>query len=306
LPFPWILVLGYIALVLMIQFEGYQLALPFLDWIGVDTTRLGKEWLRNPIGIISGAGFALSASVGLFLLWYLLLRRAALISETWQSADPGMTALRVGGILALCCILFAGTYVLANMRHGLADDIARLGDIQQGQHSGADMGKSVFLFLTLLVPFAAAYIHHQLGQSAYWVHRHDIILKQEQWDREEEELLLAAKRLADQRDLRQRNRERIERQRTQLQNQRRALAQRAQAAQRQQLAQLEQARHSTEVYARSLLAALEQHRYYYIRASNRCQADHLVPEQARRDAKAQPARPKIQTLLPAGRNGQEV
>ena len=268
----------------MIQFEGYQLALPFLDWIGVDTTNLPREWQRNPMGVISGAGFALSASVGLFFLWYLVLRSAALIAKTWQSADPGMTALRVGGIFALCCILLVGSYLLANMRHGMADDVSRLMEIQQGQQSGVGMGKSVFFFLTLLVPFAAAYLHHQMAQSVYWVRRRDIILKQEQWDLQEEERRLAEERLADRMDLRQQRRERLERQRTLLQNQRRALAEQARVAQRQRLERLKQARRSTEVYARSLLAALEQDRYYFLRAAHRCQAEHLLPEQVRHHA----------------------
>ena len=129
LPFPWIPVLAYIAIVCMIQFEGYQLALPFLDWIGVDTTNLPREWQRNPMGVISGAGFALSASVGLFFLWYLVLCSAALIAKTWQSADPVLIALRVGGIFALCCILLVGSYLLANMRHGMAGDVSRLMEI---------------------------------------------------------------------------------------------------------------------------------------------------------------------------------
>ena len=197
LPFPWSPVLVCIAIVCMIQFEGYQLALPFLDWIGVDTTNLLREWQRNPMGVISGAGFALSASVGLLLLWYLVLRSASLISKTWQSADPGMTALRVGGIFALCCILLVGSYCLADMRHVMADDISSLMEIQQGQHSGAGMGISVFFFLTLLVPFAAAYLHHQMAWSVYWVRRRDLILKREQWDLQEEERRLADERLAE-------------------------------------------------------------------------------------------------------------
>ena len=301
LPFPWFPVLACIAIACLIQFEGYQLALPFLDLIGVDTTNLPREWQRNPIGVISGAGFALSASVGLFFVWYLVLRSASLISKTWQSTDPGMTALRVAGIFALCCILLVGSYLLANMRHGMANDISRLMEIQQGQQSGGGMGKSVFFFLTLLVPFAAAYLHHQMAQSVYWVRRRDIILKQEEWDLQEEERRLADERLAERSDLRQQRRERLERERTQLQNQLRALTEHAQAAQRQRLERLAQARKATEFYARSLHAALQQDFYYYLRAVHRCQAEHLLPEQVR-----QTSQPFVYDLLPNGRNGQQV
>jgi hypothetical protein len=289
----------------MAIFEGYQLALPYLDSIGVDTTNLAREWVKNPMGIVSGAGFAVSSSVGLFLLWHIVLHHAGLISKRWQSAGPVMTALRVAGIVGLCGILLVGTYLLATMRHGMVGGVLGLLQAQQVQPAGADMGQSVFFFLTLLVPFAAAYVHHQMGQSQYWMRRRDGMLKQEQWDLEEEQRFLAAERLADRRDLRQQNREGIEHQRTQLQNQRQALAERAQAAERQRLERLEQARHSTEVYARSLLAALEQDRHYFIRAANRCQAEHLVPAQARRHAQAQPPQPIVHSLLPAGRNGHE-
>jgi hypothetical protein len=305
LPFPLILALVYLAIVCMALFEGYQLALPYYDTIGVDITNLSREWLRNPMGVVSGAGFALSATVGLFLLWHLVLRRSSSIAKNWDSAGPVMTALQVSGIFTLCCILLAVTFAFANMRHGTADAVIRLWSTQQGQPSAADIGQSVFLFLTLLVPFAAAYIHHQIGQSAYWIRRRDILQKQAQWDREEEERLLAHERLADRRNLRQQELEKLERKRTLLQNQLQALALRAQTAQRERLARLEQAQRSTEVYARSLLAALKQDRYYFIRVANRLKMQHLVPDQVQRPAKAQsqPPLPVDHALPPAGNNG---
>jgi len=301
-PVPWLPVLGYTAIGCMTVFEGYQLALPYLDSIGVDTTNLAREWVRNPMGIVNGAGFALSATAGLFLLWHLVLRHASQLANSWQSAGPVLTALRTGGVVGICGILLAGTYLLANMRHGMAGGVLGLLQLQQGQQSGADINQSVFFILTLIVPFAAAYLHHQIGKSAYWQCRRDITLQQAQWDREEEERLLAAQRLAGRRALRRQQRDRIENQRTLLQNQRQALTQRAQIAERRRLEWLKQACRSTEVYARSLLAALEQDRYYFTRMAKRCNAEHLVPEQLRSHANAQPSQP-FHALLPAGRNG---
>jgi hypothetical protein len=303
-PVPWGPVLGYTAIGSMTVFEAYHLAQPFFDWLGVDTTNLAREWVRNPVGVASGAGFALSASFGLCLLWYLALRNASSIAKTWDSEGPVLTALRVGGLLGLSCFLLVVTYLLATMRHGFVGDIQHYLGNQLGQQSGADLGQSVFFFLTLLVPFAAAYIHHRIGQSAFWERRRDSILKQEQWDRQNEERVLADERLADRRALRQQERERIERERTLLQNQRQALAQRAQTAQRTQLERLEQARWSTEVYARSLLAALEQDRLYFLRAANRCNALHLVPDAAGDHAQS-PTKPRrfVHPLLPVGSNG---
>jgi oligopeptide/dipeptide ABC transporter ATP-binding protein len=80
---------------------------------------LSREWLRNPLGVVSGAGFALSASFGLCLLWYLALRNASSIARTWDSAGPVLTALRVGGLFTLGCFLLVGSYLLASMRHGV-------------------------------------------------------------------------------------------------------------------------------------------------------------------------------------------
>jgi hypothetical protein len=308
LPVPWVPVLGYTSIVSMTVFEGCQLGLPYLDSIGVDTTNLAREWVRNPIGIVSGAGFAVASSVGLFLLWHLVLRHAGLLSKSWQSEGPVLTALRVGGIFGLCCVLLVGTYLLANMRHVLSGDVLSILQIPQGQQSGAGIGQSVFLFLTLLVPFAAAYLHRQIEQSAYWLRRRDITLKQAQWDQENEERVIATERLADRRNLLQQKRDEIEHQHTLLQNQLQALAQRAQAAQRQQLARLEAARRATKVYARSLLAALQQDRYYFIRLAHRYKADHLVPEQVRRHTndQSQPPLPFVHPLLPAAHNGQST
>ena len=143
-----------------------------------------------------------------------------------------------------------------------------------------------------------------MAQSVYWVRRRDIILMQEQWDLEEEERRLADERLAERRDLRQQRRERLERQRAQLQDQRQALAEYAQAAQRQRRDRLKQARRATEIYARSLHAALQQDFYYYLRAVHRCQAEHLLSEQGRRDATG--PQPFVRALLPDHRNGQQV
>jgi hypothetical protein len=304
LPVPWVPVLGYTAIGFLTGFEAYQLAQPFYDWLGVDTTNLSREWLRNPLGVVSGAGFALSASFGLCLLWYLALRNASSIAKTWDSAGPVLTALRAGGLFTLGSFLLVGSYLLASMRHGVINYVATYHSAQQGQQSDMDIGQSVFFFLTLLVPFAAAYIHHRIGQSAYWVRRRDSIQKQEQWDRQNEEHVLAAKRLADRRALRQQRWERLEHQRTLLQNQLQALAQRAQVAQRMQLERLEQARRSTEVYARSLLAALQQDRYFFLRAANRSKAFHLLPDAAQ-DHWHQRTKPMrfVHPLLPVGRNG---
>jgi hypothetical protein len=303
-PVPWGPALGYTAIGLMTVFEAYHLVQPFYDWLGVDSTNLSREWLRNPMGVLSGAGFALSASFSLCLLWYLALRNALSIVRTWESAGPVLTGLRAGGLITIGSFLFVGSYLLATMRHGMIGYIDMFHAAQQGQQSGGDIGQSVFLFLTLVVPFAAAYIHHRIGQSAYWGRRDESILRQEQWDRHNEERVLAAERLADRRALPQQRREQLEQEHTQLQNQRQALAEQAQAAQRTHRERLEQARNATAVYARRLLAALQQDRYYYLRMVKSRKAD---PEQGRHHATdlSQAPLPFVHALLPVGTNGHD-
>jgi hypothetical protein len=298
LSFPWVLVAGYLAIMLMTLFEAYQLAVLIFDFIGVDTTRLGREWHLNPLGVLSGAGFALSATAGLFYVWYLLICRAGVLSKSWDSAAPGVMGRRVAGIFFLSCALLVGTLFIANLRYSTTIKIIDVQAVQSGQASGTDMGTGVFAFLTLLVPFTAASLHHTLSQSTYWQHRRDMAANQAVWDRDEEARLAPAETFADQMALLQQRLAGIEQERSQLHTEQRALAERADAAQQQRLTKLKQARLCTEVFANSLIAALEEKRFYFIRAANRAKAFHLLPD-ASRDS-----RPVIHALLPAGKNGQ--
>jgi hypothetical protein len=298
LGFPWLPVLGYSAIAAMTIVESYQLALPMLDAIGVDTTRLSREWTMNPSGVVGGAGFALAASAGLFFLWYLILRSAGALVRSWDSAAPSLIVRQGAGLFFLCCGLLVGTFVIANLRHGMSHDVTEFMGVKQAT------GNSVFLFLTLLVPCASAYVHHRISQSAYWQRRRDIIAAREQWASAEEERLVPAETLADRMRLLLQTRVWVEQQRTLLRTKRSDLAKRAQDAHQQRLARLEQARRSTETYARTLLAALEQDRYYFLRQAQRSKALHLVPAEARGQSLAHPQpRYGARALLSAASNG---
>ena len=298
LSFPWMPVLGYTAIAAMTMVESYQLVLPMLDSIGIDTTRLASAWTDNPLGVLGGAGFALAASAGLFFLWYLILRSAGTLLRSVDSEAPGLILRQGAGLFFLCCGLLTGTFFIANLRHGMADGVT--------DFLGAPgMGNSVFLFLTLLVPFASAYVHHRTSQSACWQARADIIAAQQQWEREEEERLVPAETLADRMSLIQQRRTWIEQQRTQLRTKRSRLAERAQTAQQQREARLEEARSLTEAYARTLLSALEQDRYYFLRQAQRSKALHLLSDepQCHTQAGSTAHRQSFRPLLTAGRNG---
>jgi hypothetical protein len=298
LPFLWMPVLDYTAIAAMTMVETYQLALPMLDSTGVDTTRLSSAWTENPLAVLGGAGFALAASAGLFFLWYLVLRSAGALLKSVDSGAPGLIVRQGAGLFFLCCGLLTGTFIIANLRHGMADGVT--------EFLGAPgMGNNVFLFLTLLVPFASAYLHHRASQSACWQARSDTIAAQQQWEREEDERLVPHETLADRMSLIQQGRTWIEEQRTQLRTKRSLLADRAQAAQQQREARLERARHSTEAYARTLLCALQQDRYYFLGQAHRSKALHLLSDEPQHNTQAGSTAPRqsFRPLLTDGRNG---
>jgi hypothetical protein len=297
MSFPWLPVLGYTAITVLTLVESYQVAQPMLDAIGVDTTRIASEWTTNPSGVLGGAGFALATSVGLFFLWYLLLRSAHALVRSLDSAAPSRIARQAVGLLFLVVSLLAGSFIMANLRHGMARDASELLGAKAG------MGTSAFLFLTLLVPCAAAYLHHRIAQSAYWQRRSDILAAKYQWEQDEEERRVPEEALADRLRLILDRRVSIEHQRAQLRQRRSSLAKRAQAAHRKQLARLDKARSTAEAYARTLLSALEQDRYYFLRQAHRSQAWHLVPWDARGQSKAEPRCRVARALLTAARNG---
>jgi hypothetical protein len=299
LPFPWMPVLGVAAITGMTMVETYQLALPMLDSTGVDTTRLASEWTENPLGVVGGAGLALAASAGLFFMWYLILRSARAFLKSLDSGAPGLIVRQGAGLFFLSFALLLFSVVIANLRH----DVIPAGPEFPG---GSGMGQSVFLFLTILVPFVSAYLHHRASQSACWQARFDTIAAQRQWEREEDERLVPAETLADRMNLIQQRRSWIEEQRTLQRSKRSLLADQAQAIQKQRAKRLQQARDSTDAYARTLLCALQQDRYYFLCHAQRSNALHLLSDEPQHNTQAGPAPPHRQSfrpLLTDSRNG---
>jgi hypothetical protein len=302
--FPWSPIAGFLAIILLALIEAGQLAWPILDLLGIDTTRLGREWYRNPIGVLLGFGIALAATAGLFYVWHFLICRAVVLSRSWDTSAPMVIARRVAGIFFLCCGLLVSTILIANLRHGSIRVTNDVQAFQHGQSTGTDMGTGVFIVLTLLVPFTAASLHYTIGQSAYWQRRRDTAAQQAQWDRDEDARLIPAETFADRMALLEQSRARIEQQHAQLQNKRRALAQRALAAEHQRLERLEQARQCTVVFSNRLIAALEEKRFYFIRAANKAKALHLLSDAAPDQSQAQMKPWRIvHPQLPAGKNG---
>lgn len=303
-PIPWGPVAGYLVLVLLILCEAYQFVLPLLDSMGVDTSDLSREWKKNPLGVLNGAGFALAASAGLFFLWHQLISLAVTLSRSWDLAAPLVLARRVAGIVLLSCGLLVGTILMANMRHGATIRSNDFQAVQHDQAAASDMGTGVFVFLTLIVPCTAAALNTAIGRSSYWQRRHEIASQQAEFDREEEARLVPAESVADCLALLQQQLDKIEQDRSRLQQERRALADQTTAVEQERIDKLEHARWCTLVYAKTLFSALQQDRYYFLRAAIRSKAFHLLPSAARVDQhEPKPPRQFVHPLLTDASNG---
>jgi hypothetical protein len=279
-PFPWLALLGGLAIACIVLLEAYTFAVPYLNMFGVDVSRLGKEWQGNPIGVVSGAGFALAASAVVFLLWYMVIRGVLSLASSWRSESPGMTGVKAVGLLLLGVLLVVFSYYMAAMRRSTGESFGALQQSQQapepGQTTGGEMGDGVFFLLTILVPFGAAYVLHRIGTSAIWRRRRELSTERDRWDQEERERQLARDRLVERMDLLQAKRDGIEHRRDALRAKHRALEERAQALAQQRLVALERERRDGLRFANDLFAALVQANYYFVRAARRRKAYHLI------------------------------
>jgi hypothetical protein len=301
--FPWSLIAGLLAILLLILIETGQLAWPMLDLLGVDTTRLGSEWSRNPIGVLLGFGMALAATAALFYVWHVLIDRAVVLCRSWDTA-PVVLMRRVAGVFLLCCGLLVCTILIANLRHSSINVTNDVKAFQHGQDTGTDMGTGVFIVLTLLIPFTAASLHYTIAQSPYWQRRRDTAAQQARWYRDEDARLVPVETFADHMASLEKKRVGIEQQLTKLQIERRTLEKRAHAAEQQRVKQREQARQCAVVFANWLIAALEEKRFYFIKAANKANAFHLLSAGARDHSQPQMKPWRIvHPQLPAGKNG---
>jgi hypothetical protein len=300
-PFPWLLIAGILAIPLFILIETGQLAWPMLDLLGIDTTRLGKEWSRNPIGVLLGFGMALAATAGLFYLWHFLIDRAVVLARSWDTSEPVVIVRRAAGVFFLCCGLLVCTILIANLRHSSTIETNKVQASQQGQSTGTDMGTGVFIVLTLIIPFTAASLHHTIAQSPYWQRRRDTAAQQARWDRDQDARLIPPEKFADRMADLEQKRAGIEQQLTRIKIERRTLEKRAHAAEQQWLKQHQGA----VVFANWLIANLEEKRFYFIQAANKANKAYLLLPAAAGDhlqAQMKPWR-IVHPQLPVGKNG---
>jgi len=139
------------------------------------------------------------------------------------------------------------------------------------------MGGGIFVLLTLMVPFSAAYLQHRISKSAIWERRRELSAERDRWDREERERQLTSDRLAGSMDLLQAKLNDIERRRDALRAKHRALEERIQTLAQQRLAALERERRDGLRFANDLYATLAQAHCLYIQAALRRKKYHLLP-----------------------------
>jgi len=132
----WLLVLGFVLA------EGVQFGLIAFDLVGVDVADLSHESTRNPVGFVSGIGFAFIMTVSVVILADRLFTRAGSLASasghpTWRT----LTIAELGGLTVFIC---ATVYCLAAMRTDFT-----------AAPNGARWG---FILLSFLLPLAGGYV----------------------------------------------------------------------------------------------------------------------------------------------------
>ncbi len=115
-PLPLGLALQLFALALLLA-ETWQLALPCLEASGVRTRDLAAELHRNPAGVVLGSAFALGASVSLFVLAHVALRRCLDLLEA--QPEPSRRAWRAVVSLGASALAAAVAWSIASVRPGV-------------------------------------------------------------------------------------------------------------------------------------------------------------------------------------------
>lgn len=195
-----------ISMVLVAVFtlaEAWQLALPFLDGAGIDSSALGAEFRRAPSAVLLGLGFAMTCTVALVWLAHLALSFGKRALDDLAAERRPYTNALLSGVAGSLALLFAG--LLGTMRHATADAGLSLTAAASGGN-GASTSTWLFVLATALLPFAMAAFwgaartslarRAELAQAA---HDFEAVLRtrEEERHRLEERLQLAQQALAD-------------------------------------------------------------------------------------------------------------
>ena len=159
---PWLKILYWALLVLIIGVlssfgESYQLAVPYMNMVGIDTNNLGIEWERNGIGILTAGVFCFGVVVSLLLMYWWIFQIA---SKLEQEGTFWGRALKVGWALALAFLITATARGIGSMRHGISEGSSMFLSSLTGSQAAQSGDGQVFVLLTLIVPLGVAYFLH--------------------------------------------------------------------------------------------------------------------------------------------------
>jgi len=274
LGFPWALLACGLVTAIALAAEAYQFALPWFNLNGIDAANLPAEWRRDPSGILLGAAFALMASGGLFVLTHWLFELGRSLYQ--RKHCLGQALAKSAGTLTLAVLLGATAYYVGALRHGAAGAsqsfLAAMGE----QSARDDSGTTVFFLVTILVPLAVAWIWHKAAAIAD--RRNEVRARQREWDAEENRRIEVAERREEILRQMREERESLQHQMDGASDRIRNLERRTQEAELQLRQTVDTWRRYAAAFAGSLVAAMEQDRYYFVREARRRGRHELLGE----------------------------
>lgn len=133
--------------------EAWQLAIPFMNFAGVDVTDLGAEFRRAPMTVVLLALFALACTAALVWLAHGAIRRF----EAGLADGATSGARRRDLILAFVAgtVSFGLAFLLGQLRHGTSEAGAALSAATTGASVDAT-SSLVFVLVTAIVPYFTA------------------------------------------------------------------------------------------------------------------------------------------------------
>jgi len=132
--------------------ETWQLTIPYLQAIGIDTRDLVREAAEHSLSVIFGGVFALGASLSLFVFAQVTLERGLELFA--GEAESIRRKTWIGGACTGAALLAAITgWALAGMRHAVQQAAPDLGPAWTS--GGA---RTTFFLLVLVVPLSTAYL----------------------------------------------------------------------------------------------------------------------------------------------------
>jgi hypothetical protein len=272
---PWLLILGYLAILFLGLVEVFQLTFPILDRWGIDTSSLALEWQRAPLTVIGGVATAITATACLIFAWHILVNWAVALSTEWESAGPLRSGAKLLRLTVFSLMLFFFTLCITNLRHDNAASASGFQGAAIGQTaSSTDTG--LFFFMSFLMPAGAAYIQFQISKSPYWQARADFHKQQALYEQAKNQLSLPPAKRADILEILREKLAQCDKEQAGLEARRRALSARVDAYRNEYHKRLDDERSAVEIYTRTLVSQLETECYYFVRHANRCKAMHLV------------------------------